>query len=117
MIPTAQLLSTFLVNSVFALINLAAVTYIVYMNKCQFTCIFKVCFAVFTVIFLIRSLTSGFLYFNRINKSFVPWMVPTHPLLLTINGQEGAFVITLYLMITLKTQQIYFKLMKQRGKT
>jgi hypothetical protein len=33
MIPTAQLLSQFCINTAFALVNLSAVTYTMYMNK------------------------------------------------------------------------------------
>ena len=101
-------LSWWLLNIAFATSNLITVIYVQYKNKCQCTCILQITSAVYTVIFLCKAVSGGFLYFDYRHYS------PADTLVLSLNWETIAIVTTLYVMIALKTLQVHYRLSEEK---
>ena len=85
-------------------------------NKCQFNTIFKISFAIYSIVFMTRGVTSGLLYFNLLSNIDDPQdNLETRRknllIILTINSIFGELIKSIYMLAVFKMQQIYVKIM------
>ena len=100
------LFTFWIMNTIFAILDLAFVSYVARKNKCKFTCIIKLVFIIGSTEFFLKAIFTGYQLFDKSQSNNFS---------VTMNLQLGAFIDMLYIMIALKTHQIYVKLMRSRN--
>jgi hypothetical protein len=89
----------------FITVNSVALGYVLCKNKCRFNAIFKSAFIIYSIVFVMRAFSSTLIYLDLVNNTFDDYNFNTvSPLVLSLNKQESALIIAVYILAVLKMQ-------------